>query len=354
MYKNLTPRQVALYASVIISALAALYIFLTRVFLVNANHILVSFSTFLILFIPSYFLLNYLIRRYIYRRIKLIYKVIHEDKISSIRSKQVTQDHSSELFETITKDVEEWGEEQQKMIESLKALEIYRREFVGNVSHELKTPLFNIQGYVHTLLDGAMDEPGLNRKYLERASKNIDRLQTIIYDLDLISKYEQSDLVLDRSKFEIHKLVEEVFEELELLADERGIDLVFKDGLKENINVLADREAIRQVLINLVGNAIKYGKDSGVVKVGIYTMDANILVEIADNGIGIDKEHHKHLFNRFYRVDKSRSRDVGGSGLGLAIAKHIVEAHGHTINVRSTPDVGSTFVFTLDNAGWKK
>jgi two-component system phosphate regulon sensor histidine kinase PhoR len=187
-------------------------------------------------------------------------------------------------------------------------------------------------------------------RYLERAASNVERLLTIVQDLEEISKLESADLVLDLQRFDIKALVREVFGDLEMNARQRGITLQFKEGADKSFFVMADRESIRQVLTNLINNSIKYGNEGGMTKVSFYVMDRQILVEIADNGIGIEEKHLKHLFDRFYRVDKSRSRESGGSGLGLSIVKHVLEAHNQTVTVRSTTGVGSTFGFTLDKA----
>ncbi len=195
-----------------------------------------------------------------------------------------------------------------------------------------------------------MDDPQVNRPYLERAAKNLERLTTIVEDLESISKYESGELVLDMQAFDLRKLAEEVFEDMEFKASPRNIRLEFKEGLGATCRVRADRESVRQVLMNLVSNSIKYGIPNGRTKMGYYDMDRNVLIEIADNGIGIQEDKLKHVFDRFYRVDESRSRDQGGTGLGLAIVKHIVEAHHQTITVRSTPNLGSTFGFTLEKA----
>jgi two-component system phosphate regulon sensor histidine kinase PhoR len=203
---------------------------------------------------------------------------------------------------------------------------------------------------LHTLLDGGLYDEKVNMTFLKKAAKNVDRLYTIVEDLSAIARLEAGNLVLEMQAFDIKELTEEVFEDLELKARDKNISLEFKEGASQNYKVLADREYIRQVLTNLVHNSIKYGKVNGLTKIGFYDMDKNILIEVADNGIGIPNHHLLHVFDRFYRVDKSRSRAQGGSGLGLSIVKHIVEAHKQTINVRSTPDVGSTFGFTLEKA----
>ena len=229
----------------------------------------------------------------------------------------------------------------------MKQDENYRREFIGNVSHELKTPIFNIQGYVQTLLDGGLNDDTINMKYLKRADKSVERMINIVEDLEVISRLETEQSELDIQIFDINKLVEEVFDQLEMRANEMNISLQLNNQSNSN-KTLGDKDKIQQVFINLVSNSIKYGKKGGITIVRMLDMDDNILVEVADNGIGIDQISLSRLFERFYRVDKNRSREIGGTGLGLAIVKHILEGHNQTINVRSTKGVGSTFSFILE------
>ena len=297
----------------------------------------------------SYLTIHFLLDTFIYRRIKLIYKIIRKSK-TSVPDKRSLQRSDEPLLDGVEKEVQQWAETQQNEIETLKTLESYRRRFIGNVSHELKTPIFSIQGYIYTLIDGGLYDENVNMRYLERAASNVDRLLTIVQDLEEISKLESEDLILDIQKFDIKALVKEVFTDLEVNARQRHVTLAFKEGADKSFVVMADREGIRQVLTNLLLNSIKYGNENGTTKVSFYVMDKHILVEISDNGIGIEEKHLNHLFDRFYRVDKSRSRESGGSGLGLSIVKHIIEAHNQTVNVRSTPGQGSTFGFTLDKA----
>lgn len=297
----------------------------------------------------SYFVNLYFLKKYIFRKIKLIYKSIHKLKLDpSQKLKNVDSD--DHIIENVEQDVALWARDREQEIDQLKTLENYRRDFLGNVSHELKTPIFNIQGYVHTLIDGGLRDDTINEKYLLRTAKNVERLITIVDDLEAISKLESGQLALDLRRFDIKELTNEVFEAHELTARQHEIELHLKDGANQSFMVNADREYIRQVLDNLISNSIKYGQEKGSSKVAFYDMDKYILVEVADNGIGMDKEHLNHVFDRFYRVDKSRSRAVGGSGLGLSIVKHIMEAHNQTINIRSSPELGSTFGFTLEKA----
>ncbi len=349
MFKNISLRTMSLFGALAISLLIALGIWLgEKIFFVPLSGqygILMVASVGIFSFLAIQFILD----RYVYRRIKLIYKIIRRSK-TSVPDKKAFQKSDDAILDGVEKEVQQWAESQQDEIETLKTLEAYRKRYIGNVSHELKTPIFSIQGYIYTLIDGGLYDEQVNMKYLERAASNVERLLTIVQDLEEISKLESEDLILDIQKFDIKALVKEVFNDLEVNARPRRITLTFKEGADKSYQVMGDREGIRQVLTNLILNSIKYGIDDGVTKVSFYVMDKQILVEISDNGIGIDEKHLKHLFDRFYRVDKSRSRESGGSGLGLSIVKHILEAHNQSVNVRSTTGKGSTFGFTLDKS----
>jgi two-component system phosphate regulon sensor histidine kinase PhoR len=259
-------------------------------------------------------------------------------------------DLNEDVFSEVSREVNAWEQNRTEEIEELKKLETFRKEFLGNVPHELKTPIFNIQGYIHTLIDGALYNEEVNMQYLQRAAKSAERLGLIVEDLEAISKMESGELILDQRTFDIYELVKDVYDSSELKAKAKNISLVFKKGSDRPFYVYADKERIRQVIVNLVVNSIKYGREGGTTSTGFYDMDENVLVEITDTGIGIEPGHLSRVFERFYRVDKSRSRDAGGTGLGLAIVKHIIEAHKQTINVRSTYGVGTTFTFTVRKA----
>jgi two-component system phosphate regulon sensor histidine kinase PhoR len=249
----------------------------------------------------------------------------------------------------MNKEVISWARDQKQQMEDLKRLADFRKEFLGNVSHELKTPIFNIQGYIHTLIDGAIDDPDVNVRFLRKAAKSADRLSDLVADLLAISQLESGELVMEMERFDMNALVKDVYEQLEVRAKERGISLIIKEGCNKPFWVFGDRYRIRQVILNLVNNSIKYGKELGTTTAAFYDMDENILIEIGDNGEGISQDHLPRIFERFYRVDRSRTREsgAGGTGLGLAIVKHIIEAHQQTINVRSTIGQGTTFGFTL-------
>jgi len=293
----------------------------------------------------AYFLIRLAVAQFIYNKVKIIYKNIHELKVGDEAEEEEVV-RSSDL-DMVTLEVTEWASQRRQEIRELQERENFRREFIGNISHELKTPVFNIQGYLLTLLDGALDDPEINRKYLKRANKSVDRMINIIEDLEVISDLESNRVQLNLSHYDIVQQVREVFELMEETAAERRLKLELKAESERLISVHADRAKIEQVLINLIGNAIKYGNEEGRVSVSFFDMDQNILIEVSDDGIGIPEDDLPRVFERFYRVDKSRSREAGGTGLGLAIVKHIVEAHKQSINVRSSENVGSTFYFTL-------
>lgn len=349
MFKNQTPQQLSFYIASASAVALAFFMALLRF----GGMLRIAWGDFLLLFLAVFavaFATNYyLVRYYIFRRIKLIYKVIHRHKLPA-DFKASKLDMGTNILQDVEQEVDQWAEQHDREFEELERLASYRRHFIGDVSHELKTPIFNIQGFVHTLLDGAIHDPEVNMQYLSRAAKNVDRLQSIVEDLETINKLEAGQMVLDLQEFDLHDLTDEVFADLEMRAKERNVRLVYKDGANAHYRVRADKESIRQVLINLIHNSIKYGRHDGLTKVSFYAMETYVLLEISDNGIGIDPEHLSHVFDRFYRVDKSRSRDAGGTGLGLAIVKHIIEAHKQTVNVRSNVGQGSTFGLTLEKA----
>jgi two-component system phosphate regulon sensor histidine kinase PhoR len=282
----------------------------------------------------------------------LIYKTIHSLKTQKYDAVIENFDWDKDPIFEMSKEVINWARDKKMEIAQLKKVADFRKEFLGNVSHELKTPIFSIQGYLHTLLDGAMDDPEVNTKFLKKAAKSTDRLSDLVADLLEISKLESGELVMNEERFDINSLTKDVYEQFEVKAKEKGIELTIKEGCNKPFMVLADKYRIRTVLVNLVGNSLKYGKPNGFTSAAYYVMGDNILVEIADTGEGISQEYLPRIFERFYRVDKSRTRndEVGGTGLGLAIVKHIIEAHHQTVNVRSTVGQGTTFGFTLKAA----
>ena len=343
--KNLTPQQIALFNASIISVLVALaFFFVHQTWWISLISLVVTFAV-------SYNLIFYSLQNFIYRKVKLIYKFIYQTKASKREEFYYKNILPQKTIEEVSEDVEKWALQRRAEIEVLKQNENFRKEFLQNLSHELKTPIFAIQGYIDTLLNGAMNNPEVHKKFLENASKNVDRLVNLVDDLDEISKLESGHQHLNNESFAIQELIREVYDSLSLRASDKQIKASIKKGCEAPLTVLADKEKIRQVLINLVDNAIKYGRTSGSIIASVYKTDGkHALVEISDDGIGIAEEHLNRIFERFYRTDAARSRKQGGSGLGLAICKHIIEAHGQVIHVRSKPDIGSTFGFTLETA----
>ena len=329
MLKINTPIKIASTISVVF--------FLILIILTNIdlNDYIVVLISALCSFVVSYFM----IKNFFYEKIRVIYKSIYKFKGTS-KFKELDID-------IVEQEAEEWADAKEEELLQMKKDENYRREFIGNVSHELKTPIFNIQGYVQTLIDGGINDEEINLKYLKRANKSVDRMINIVEDLEVISRLETEQSELDISTFNIIDLVNEVFDQLEMRANEMSIKLEVNNESSSNF-VMGDRDKIQQVFTNLISNSIKYGKKGGKTRVRFFDMEKNILIEVADNGIGIDEDKLGRLFERFYRVDKNRSREIGGTGLGLAIVKHILEGHNQQINVRSTKGVGSTFSFILE------
>ena len=333
----------ALISSAYITAFSTIFLGLLLWFF-DAFSTLITLVFSLSIAVFSFFVIQYRVERFIYRRVKKIYDDVSLLESTSFRSQAVTTD-----METLTNQVKKFATDKKLEIETLKIREEYRREFLGNVSHELKTPLFTVQGYLSTLIDGAIEDKKVRKKYLERAEKGVERLVYIVEDLDLISKLELGDVNLELKKFNIVALVQSVFDLLEMTADKKNIILMFDRKYNKAIHVFADQKKIQQVISNLVMNSIKYGKKNGTTEVTIEDLvDEKIIVRIRDNGEGIEKQFIPRLFERFFRVDKSGSRSEGGSGLGLSIVKHIIEAHGEKIYVESVYGESSEFSFTLE------
>jgi two-component system phosphate regulon sensor histidine kinase PhoR len=306
---------------------------------------------FIFIGFPLILLITYqVIRNYLAEKIKLIYKTIQNIKLTKEQKRSRQIDMKTDVLRTVELEVQDWADRNRLEMEQLRAMEQFRKEFLGNVSHELKTPLFNIQGFISTLLDGKVEDPEMTKNYLLRTERNIDRLITMVEELETISGLESGELELNFSRFNIHSLGHEVISDHEKRAKEKNINLYFGNESQSPAFVYADRDKIRQVLDNLIVNSIRYGIENGRTKISFYDMGENVLVEVSDNGIGIEEKHLSRVFERFYRVDKSRTREEGGTGLGLAIVKHIIEAHNQTVNVRSTPGIGSTFSFTVKKA----
>lgn len=340
--KNLSPKELSAFTAL------ALSIPISLGFFVLHQNWITGLVSFVLIFSVSYFLILSIIQNFIYRKIKLIYKFIHQTKASKKEEMYYKYILPKKSIDEVRADVEAWAEQRSKEIELLKKNETFRKEFLQNLSHEFKTPVFAIQGYVDTLLQGAMENPETNKRFLEKTAKNTERLVTLLNDLDEISRLESGELKLHKQYFVIQDLVKEVFESLFWKAERQNISFSFKKGCEQPLTVYADKEKIRQVLFNLVDNSIKYGKYGETIVASMYnTDDKNILIEISDDGMGIHEKYLDRVFERFFRTAEGRSRDVTGSGLGLSICKHIIEAHGHTIHVRSKENIGTTIGFTL-------
>ncbi len=292
----------------------------------------------------SFFVVQLRIEKFIYRRIKRIYDDVSLLESSSLSSRTITTDMT-----TLTQEIEKFAQDKKIEIDTLKIREEYRKDFLGNVAHELKTPLFTVQGYLETLLDGALEDKNVRKKYLNRANKAVDRLIYIVKDLDLITKLEAGELNVNWEVFDIIELIKTNFELLEMKAAKKKIALTFDMEYETPIYVRADAEKIRQVITNLLVNSIKYGHENGTTEISVENLIQNkVIVRVTDNGEGIPEQHIPRLFERFYRIDQSRNRNEGGSGLGLAIVKHIIEAHEERIYVESEEGIGSEFSFTLE------
>ncbi len=343
------PKKIALFiASITTFFVTILYTFIFLFFYEKQFYIVPFVVTDISIFIFVYFISVITIQNFIYEKIRLIYKNIRSLKLQ--KGEKPDLNKRSDILKEVNQEVEDWGKKHITEISTLKDRETFRKEYIGNISHELKNPIFNIQGYVYTLIDGAKEDHELLDKYLKRTAKNIDRIITIIQDLDTISELEIKDIKPDFKIFDFLHTAKEVMELFEEKAKRKNVTLFFREKYSGHRKVIGDEHRIKQVMVNLVDNAVKYSFDGGKIKISIFDMDQNYLVEVTDEGSGIAKEDLPRIFERFYRTDKARSREKGGTGLGLAIVKHIVEAHNQTINVRSSLGVGSTFAFTLKKA----
>ena len=343
--KNITPRSLSFFTALIISLINAIMSLFVHPMWYT------PLIVFAVTFVIIYSIYHYTLQRFIYRKIKLIYKFIYQ--IKATKKEEIFYKHilPQKSIEQVSEDVEKWAMQRKQEIEVLQANENFRKEFLMNLAHELRTPIFSIQGYVDTLLNGAIEDHNVNRKFLSNANRSIDRLVRLVDDLDEISKLESGKIPIIQESFIIQELISDVYEEFSLKAKEKNTHTLFKKGTERPIWVYADKPKIKQVLVNLIENALKYGNEGGTITAGCYVIDEKyIYVEISDDGPGIAEEHLSRIFERFYRADRSRARAIGGTGLGLAIVKHIIEAHGQTVNVRSKPGVGSSFGFTLDKS----
>ena len=341
--RNLSPRQLAALTALLLSSPIAFGILLLT------QNWKIGLVSFLIIFLGSYGLILFTLEKFIYRKIKLIYKLIHQKKATLKEETYFKYLLPQKSIDEVRKDVEDWAKTQNQEIELLRKNEAYRRDFLQNLAHEFKTPVFAIQGYVDTLLDGAIEDEVTRKRFLENTARNADRLVNLVNDLDEISQLETGEQSLYRKNFVIQDLIRETYESLSIKTSQKNIRALIKKGCETPIVVYADKEKIKQVLINLIENATKYGRQNGSIIASIdKTDDQHVLIEISDDGAGIEVEHLPRIFERFYRTDAARSRDKGGTGLGLAICKHIIEAHGQHIHVRSRIDIGTTIGFTLE------
>ncbi len=345
-----SPRITAIYIGVLVAVINGIInYFVINLDILKSDIIKIIIVSSLSIFILVYLVIYYKLKSLIISKIKPIYKTIRNLELNESELDDVLDD--VDIISVVNEDVSRWAKHKTQEIRNLKRMAEYRKEFLGNVMHELKTPIFNIQGYVSTLLDGGLEDENINKKYLERAEKSVNRMISIVEDLSSISKFETGRLELNIETFDIIPLLKEAMSLQEMKASKRNITLKLSPNIEKlSINVSADKNLIHQVITNLIVNSINYGKEGGETILNIEDMDKTILVEVSDNGIGIEKEHLPRLFERFYRVDKSRSKESGGTGLGLAIIKHIIEAHKQKVYVRSTYGKGSTFSFTLDKA----
>lgn len=340
--KNLSPKELSALTALIVSLPVGIAL------LILEDNFWIGVIGLIVMFIGSFVLINFVLEWFIYRKIKLVYKFIHQTKATKREETYYKYILPKKSIDEVKEDVEKWAEQKSAEIALLKQNEAYRKEFLQNLSHEFKTPIFAIQGYVDTLLDGALKNPDVSGRFLQNAAKNVERMVTLINDLDEISRLESGEQPLYKEYFIIQDAIKEVYQTLEIKLQQKSIAATIKKGCEQPVTVFADKGKIKQVITNIVSNSIKYGKQNGFITAGIYKTDGEkVLIEISDDGMGIAEEHLPRIFERFYRTDKGRSRDKGGTGLGLAICKHIIEAHHQTIHVRSKLDVGTTIGFTL-------
>ncbi len=342
--KTTSPRQMAIYIAISAALVAGIALIITNIFSKYPFWLLLIFSL-LIVFSAIYLIVFYTLNSFIFEKINPIYKTIHNFNLPEKEIKKNVGEN--DMITEVNREVLKWARNKTREIAQLKQMEKYRKDFLGNVSHELKTPIFNIQGYVLTLLDGGLEDMSINRLYLERTEKSINRMISIVEDLEAISRLESGELKLKIESVNLVKLIEDVFEMQEMRAKKMKIKLGFSYNYDKPLKVLADRERILEAVNNLIVNSIKYGKKHGKTTVSFLDMGEYVLTEITDNGIGIGEKDIPRIFERFYRTPISRAKDQSGSGLGLAIVKHIIEAHNQTINVRSALNVGTSFAFTL-------
>jgi two-component system phosphate regulon sensor histidine kinase PhoR len=344
-----SPRSLSIYISLFISIFSLFLIILTFWYKdVNVDFWLIILIPLLI-FSVTYILVYFTLERFIYYKIKLLYRATNMLKLNKGVS-NLEIDMNTDIIEKVSKDVELWMVDQHKTIGELQERESFRRDFIGNLAHELKTPIFSVQGYILTLLEGGLEDEDINRLFLERAANGVERITSLIKDLDAISKLESGQVNIDKKRVNFSKLAQEVVDDLEMKAKKKKIEMTIDFPIEKEVWVIADPDKISQVLTNLLNNAISFSKSGGKVAIRRSQLDKKFLIDVVDDGVGIKKEDMDRIFERFYRVEKSRARHKGGTGLGLAIVKHIIEAHGETITAQSKPKKGTTFTFSLSRA----
>jgi two-component system, OmpR family, phosphate regulon sensor histidine kinase PhoR len=332
---------IALFAASVTGAVELLYTFSPI-----QRHIPLIAVTTLLVFVAVYIMIRFQLNDFIFQKINPLYKTIGNLKTEvNDQPKVAGREH---VIEDLNREVEDWASGKTRELDQLREMEAYRREFLGNLSHEMKTPIFNIQGYIQSLLEEEFKDQVTCRKYLERAGKSLKRLSNIVSDLDVIAGLDSGEVKIQFEVFDIVELTGEVLELQEMRAQKQGVKLKLKNESYKRLLVHADRKRIQEVLINLLINSIKYSSSDGVTTVDFIDMDDQVLVQVEDNGIGIPNNELPRIFERFYRVDRSRSRNQEGTGLGLAIVKHVIEAHNQSVNVRSTENQGTCFSFTLN------
>jgi two-component system phosphate regulon sensor histidine kinase PhoR len=340
--KNLSPRQLALLTALVLSCLIGLSVFV----LITNWKLLLAY--FIVCFVVVYLLVFQILELFIYKKIKLIYKLISYTKASKREEAYQKYILPNKGIDDVRVDVEKWAIQKTNEIQTLQSNEQFRKEFLQNLSHEIKTPVFAIQGYLELLADGAVEDPKLSNKFIKQAEANVQRLVGLLNDVDVITNLEINKEPILKQHFIIQDLIVEAAQNLNVKLIKKNIQFQLKKGSEEPVAVFADKNKIYQVLVNIFSNAAKYGKIDGEIFASVYYLEDNkVLIEITDNGIGIEESHIPRLFERFYRTDDARSREIGGTGLGLAICKHIIEAHGENIHVRSQLNVGTTVGFTL-------
>lgn len=345
--KNSSTSNFALKPALWLSCLCCLLVGILGYLTGNRQHLIVLclLVSVAVLF-TAWYVFKHFSEELINEKVRLLYKLTGINKSAE-------NAEAGDILERAEQDAKKWSSSNQAELEQLKRLETYRREFIGNVSHELKTPIFNIQGYIHTLLDGGLDDPEINVDYLKRADKSVERMITIVEDLETITQLESGVITLDKTKFDLVDLIKEVIESVEKKAKDRDIKVKLEKKPEKVLKVLGDKDRIRQVLTNLIMNSVKYGKKGGKTEIQLFDTEEKIWIEISDDGIGIPEKHLPRIFERFYRIDKSRSREAGGSGLGLSIVKHIIEAHEEQISVKSKEGEGTTFSFSIQKSAGK-